>query len=217
MRGNLQRQRWLSAVEGSIPASAGEPAAGRRPPTDGRVYPRECGGTALVRMAGEEATGLSPRVRGNRPVEGIVGLRAGSIPASAGEPSCSSPTSLAGRVYPRECGGTRCDGADALDGRGLSPRVRGNRRRLPRQSDLRGSIPASAGEPSEPTASRPRWWVYPRECGGTARDADLRLQTEGLSPRVRGNRLRHRHAPNGFGSIPASAGEPSPASPFPRR
>ena len=57
--------------EGSIPACAGEPG-GSSTGSDGRVYPRVCGGTAegtcsqAIRVyPGELIEGLSPRVRGN--------------------------------------------------------------------------------------------------------------------------------------------------------
>ncbi len=50
--------------------------------------------------------------------------------------------------------------------------------------------------------------VYPRVCGGTAARAELAIVTEGLSPRVRGNRVGHSHAEAERRSIPACAGEP---------
>ena len=52
--------------------------------------------------------------------------------------------------------------------------------------------------------------VYPRVCGGTDY---LRMQSalqDGLSPRVRGNRLVPCYAPLLARSIPACAGEPVP-------
>ena len=50
--------------------------------------------------------GLSPRVRGN-PRSGVSGyIRAGSIPACAGEPTALTFTFTATGVYPRVCGGT---------------------------------------------------------------------------------------------------------------
>ena len=50
--------------------------------------------------------------------------------------------------------------------------------------------------------------VYPRVCGGTASHRCIGTPDEGLSPRVRGNRLRHRGTGGGGRSIPACAGEP---------
>ena len=91
-------------------------------------------------------------------------------------------------VYPRECGGTLMNGADRLIVPGLSPRVRGNR--LPRLAGcgVRGSIPASAGEPSVLSKWSCARGVYPRECGGTVMAKQDAGDSVGLSPRVRGNR-----------------------------
>ena len=50
--------------------------------------------------------------------------------------------------------------------------------------------------------------VYPRVCGGTSKANGLRDSLRGLSPRVRGNPVRHRHAVGVERSIPACAGEP---------
>ena len=51
--------------------------------------------------------------------------------------------------------------------------------------------------------------VYPRVCGGTSRRINLESGGQGLSPRVRGNQIRHQSPPRPAGSIPACAGEPS--------
>ena len=74
--GEPATSQWASETGGgSIPACAGEPwdCCWQRPCW--RVYPRVCGGTypAEVRMASGQ--GLSPRVRGNRYISGVVGLR----------------------------------------------------------------------------------------------------------------------------------------------
>ena len=73
----------------------------------------------------------------------------------------------------------------------------------------RGSIPASAGEPSVPRFPNPRNRVYPRECGGTCMRLIAPASPSGLSPRVRGNRERFGAFYAMSGSIPASAGEPA--------
>ena len=91
--------------------------------------------------------GLSPRVRGNL----LVAIRAQpggrSIPARAGEPVWFHRGMIAGRVYPRACGGTFSRSAILSSRSGLSPRVRGNRRQPGTPGAARGSIPARAGEP----------------------------------------------------------------------
>ena len=71
-----------------------------------RVYPRECGGTAVATAEAVQIAGLSPRVRGN--LVGCVNTSSGirSIPASAGEPKPQTRRRRRMTVYPRECGGT---------------------------------------------------------------------------------------------------------------
>ena len=153
-------------------------------------------------------TGLSPRVRGNQPPERVPRLADGSIPASAGEPSSGIGFFSFLGVYPRECGGTAGYDQRAVPVEGLSPRVRGNRRRDAPRVPRRRSIPASAGEPSVTACSPSPHRVYPRECGGTRQDLRGFQRRAGLSPRVRGNRATGDGTDVGLGSIPASAGEP---------
>ena len=67
VRGNLIGCRVDPAGIGSIPARAGKPdqlAASEYP---GGVYPRACGETLSSALRPRPRTGLSPRVRGNRP------------------------------------------------------------------------------------------------------------------------------------------------------
>ena len=157
--------------------------------------------------------GLSPRVRGNPPRQGVDALRVGSIPACAGEPSRRARGCGSRRVYPRVCGGTASSSGFAEAISGLSPRVRGNPRRRHLPCQRLGSIPACAGEPRSHAARSPCPRVYPRVCGGTQRVRLVRRQVEGLSPRVRGNQKMCASAAAMTGSIPACAGEPSAASP----
>ena len=98
--------------------------------------------------------------------------------------------------------------SSSCQGRGLSPRVRGNRHRRSSSRRGPGSIPACAGEP-------PAWslWlrairVYPRVCGGTGFDFCYFADMRGLSPRVRGNPRPTNRPTNWRRSIPACAGEP---------
>ena len=157
-------------------------------------------------------TGLSPRVRGNRPLRTMDGVVIGSIPACAGEPARSSARLVWHRVYPRVCGGTSNPIASASRNTGLSPRVRGNQYRYSIAQYNAGSIPACAGEPSGLMRKTKSGWVYPRVCGGTFEDSLDLIEGWGLSPRVRGNPPRPAENPTPRRSIPACAGEP-PCSP----
>ena len=151
-----------------------------------------------------------------------------SIPACAGEPHPEADFPGLPGVYPRVCGGTRksipCppppkglsprvrgnQSATSAAGTatGLSPRVRGNRDQTRRQSLQQRSIPACAGEPTVLLRVRVMREVYPRVCGGTPCPVQQHHIVRGLSPRVRGNRLRHCPGGDGSRSIPACAGEP---------
>ena len=93
---------------------------------------------------------------------------------------------------------------------GLSPRVRGNRWQYHRVGAAAGSIPACAGEPRLPHAGAVASSVYPRVCGGTYEFRNRLCLTQGLSPRVRGNRADDAGQAAYDGSIPACAGEPQP-------
>ena len=111
------------------------------------------------------------------------------------------------------CGGTIPALAAIARGKGLSPRVRGNRSAPVRRPGLTRSIPACAGEPCLRSSVRPAYRVYPRVCGGTIGGDHIARILRGLSPRVRGNPTAGRRRRNSMGSIPACAGEPSAGSP----
>ena len=75
-----------------------------------------------------------------------------------------------------------------------------------------GSIPARAGEPPRTCLLVKTPEVYPRACGGTLNLLDHVDGNQGLSPRVRGNRVGMARPIRRAGSIPARAGEPMLAS-----
>ena len=163
----------------------------------------------MVNRAHPSCAGLSPRVRGNRCSGSRAGAVRRSIPACAGEPGTETGEVATWRVYPRVCGGTAVVERGGLSGRGLSPRVRGNRFRKWSATDRDRSIPACAGEPLAEAAMKHGSLVYPRVCGGTSSTAPIDSTKPGLSPRVRGNPVA-RVTPKAFPrSIPACAGEPS--------
>ena len=208
VRGNLCRCRRVGCLRRSIPACAGEPARRSIRCLPGKVYPRVCGGTHPSLFDLLTDPGLSPRVRGNPLFSRLRAGRRGSIPACAGEPSADAPTRPAPAVYPRVCGGTFPDERGRGFQKGLSPRVRGNRPNASVFCRRGRSIPACAGEPAFDRGTGPSEKVYPRVCGGTDAESLLLKNEEGLSPRVRGNRIDLRIAAAVDGSIPACAGEP---------
>ena len=193
---------------GSIPACAGAPRLVVRVRLWTRVYPRVCGGTYFDHLTGGEFNGLSPRVRGHL-VSVVSGVTTtGSIPACAGAPHVHGGGGSGGGVYPRVCGGTVGSRLATTEYGGLSPRVRGHRRRVRRPVRWRGSIPACAGAPPKWTNRWPAKRVYPRVCGGTHRFGGIVVEGDGLSPRVRGHHLAIDEFLFPLGSIPACAGAP---------
>ena len=133
--------------------------------------------------------GLSPRVRGNHRVFRPYPPGLGSIPACAGEPAKAFNAAKREEVYPRVCGGTVIERRAGHYVQGLSPRVRGNR--------------SPAAMYAYPVC------VYPRVCGGTGICHSAMPAAHGLSPRVRGNRSNDVIPAAVHRSIPACAGEPA--------
>ena len=128
MRGNPMQCEDGGFIGRSIPAYAGEPTLWHGYSHSSRVYPRVCGGTNCRRTGCPVDMGLSPRMRGNHSQQSGEPVAVGSIPAYAGEPDASVCGCPQNRVYPRVCGGTAHQSGNAGAGRGLSPRMRGNRR-----------------------------------------------------------------------------------------
>ena len=209
VRGNRGQGHGRFSSKGPIPASAGEPSRSSPAAPHPWAYPRECGGTGHCRPEPGATAGLSPRVRGNLLTTVKYEYRQGPIPASAGEPRRTVQTTSGQGAYPRECGGTAGRQGLRRCGRGLSPRVRGNPRKMMAEGCCDGPIPASAGEPCALVAGNPEGRAYPRECGGTGLSSSCSAPAGGLSPRVRGNPLVVDLEAVRGGPIPASAGEPS--------
>ncbi len=167
VRGNPVWFALLSTAHRSIPAGAGEPNFLLQSSGPPMVYPRGCGGTPIVAKRDGDLNGLSPRVRGNRPYRLCASPCKRSIPAGAGEPPLFLEAKRRLPVYPRGCGGTYCGKRQKRRGKGLSPRVRGNRLGFETPFDCSRSIPAGAGEPDIFCPSIYMLEVYPRGCGGT--------------------------------------------------
>ena len=116
-------------------------------------------------------------------------------------------------VDARVGGGTISIGGVDLSAHGLSPRGRGNRHSADSDHSCTGSIPAWAGEPSLRRLRPLMHWVYPRVGGGTSAATPGVAASTGLSPRGRGNPIRHLLEAEPYGSIPAWAGEPTVITP----
>ena len=135
--------------------------------------------------------GLSPRVRGIH-----VGGQARIVPCAVR------------RVYPRVYGESSARSRRRHSWLGLSPRVRGIRPDQNAGAAQQRSIPACTGNPREPEQARSTAKVYPRVYGESGKEARVRPDNEGLSPRVRGIRRHGWRRASESGSIPACTGNP---------
>ena len=166
------------------------------------------GETALGRIGKVVIAGLSPHVRGNPTRHAETASRYGSIPACTGKPQGDAPIWLHPGVYPRMYGETDYLPRAATVNKGLSPHVRGNRRRRPPRARGRRSIPACTGKPQPPAALGAQLEVYPRMYGETVSRLLIGHSPSGLSPHVRGNLGRGAGGCRRHGSIPACTGKP---------
>ena len=80
-----------------------------------------------------------------------------------------------------------------------------------------GSIPASAGQPSNHRGGHHDAGVYPRECGAANSTLMPAAINWGLSPRVRGSHSSILYVTHNVWSIPASAGQPVAGAAAPMR
>ena len=158
--------------------------------------------------------GLSPRARGNLGLPEGDRTQNGTIPACAGEPSCTPQSASVIRDYPRVRGGTRFRSSLPPRVQGLSPRARGNHTCFTHMPCFARTIPACAGEPSPKSPSHKDLWDYPRVRGGTRLFRCRDSHFLGLSPRARGNPKSQRKATESRGTIPACAGEPPKSSTY---
>ena len=112
-----------------------------------RAYPRGRGGAYETDQYTTSVAGLSPRTRGSHDHREGDRLRAGPIPADAGEPYTFLATEPVWMAYPRGRGGALAQAGKDIWVEGLSPRTRGSLGLSPRPDQDRGPIPADAGEP----------------------------------------------------------------------
>ena len=155
-----------------------------------------------------QESGLPPRGRGNREVEGAYVVWIGSTPAWAGKPWSEFPTRRADGVYPRVGGETIVTCPIKLPSTGLPPRGRGNLNvKLLGKVRLR-STPAWAGKPCQAMIQKYKVKVYPRVGGETQIGCNAQCLPAGLPPRGRGNQPPNHPLDHRKGSTPAWAGKP---------
>ena len=208
-RGNPTLVRAAKALNGSIPAWAGQPSRAPVICSDFSVYPRVGGATAQAQTPTNIETGLSPRGRGNHRELRQPHERRRSIPAWAGQPGRRCGPAPTTWVYPRVGGATAVRQSVLLTDSGLSPRGRGNRPDGAVAALCLGSIPAWAGQPRREGRLDGYFSVYPRVGGATGQHRCRACGRQGLSPRGRGNLPGPVGCPSAGRSIPAWAGQPT--------
>ena len=172
------------------------------------MHPRSRGATPAPGAGTGRSAGLSPLTRGNRDAPRAAPMRAGPIPAHAGQPDASVWSSVVFRAYPRSRGATWRLFRWTMRHQGLSPLTRGNLGRPDRPRRVPGPIPAHAGQPRHLASHQPARRAYPRSRGATRIFAAGDRVVEGLSPLTRGNRAQPVVDAQGGGPIPAHAGQP---------
>ena len=209
-RGNPALWCGRRSSSGPIPARAGQPLRHRGGERGQGAYPRSRGATFHRRNGAQLAQGLSPLARGNLAFGFPCFAVAGPIPARAGQPHATRPTSNQSRAYPRSRGAT--GHGDILIGeyKGLSPLARGNQGHEAKRNRREGPIPARAGQPRARRQAQCLLWAYPRSRGATQCVAHERPQGLGLSPLARGNHSGRQCQNRAAGPIPARAGQPFP-------
>ena len=171
VRGNQVGRQARLINAGSIPACTGKPGEEVGAVQFCRVYPRMYGETSSMSDRLIVTSGLSPHVRGNRPLQMAARRSLGSIPACTGKPKSRGSFSSSVRVYPRMYGETVAQQVLLGTLEGLSPHVRGNLAADPRDGLRKGSIPACTGKPDLEPDYEELPEVYPRMYGETGEPA----------------------------------------------
>ena len=165
MRGTL----WISVSErdghGIIPAYAGNTVTHLKCVIRVRDHPRVCGEHGRHTRRAVAAWGSSPRMRGTHPNARPYAHCCGIIPAYAGNTSVASLPRPLFRDHPRVCGEHSSSELITIMSMGSSPRMRGTLRLGLQRGQIRGIIPAYAGNTNcgsgLPLGSRD----HPRVCG----------------------------------------------------
>ncbi len=196
---------------GTIPARAGETSPSPEGGPRCRDHPRARGGDSTTSEGTTRSPGPSPRARGRRHAGQALPGGPGTIPARAGETSSQIRARPPPRDHPRARGGDSRARSARVWYPGPSPRARGRLYPPAAVPSNNGTIPARAGETpvvwGRPCGPRD----HPRARGGDRSQRLLSGPVQGPSPRARGRRADRVVRRGVAGTIPARAGETSPA------
>ena len=125
-RGSLHRPEQPGAVQGSIPARAGQPATPLLLRGLSGVHPRSRGAADMPWVRENRAQGPSPLARGSRSRAAPRTPRTGSIPARAGQPPSTRCRLGCDEVHPRSRGAAKKHQVRKGIEEGPSPLARGS-------------------------------------------------------------------------------------------
>ena len=209
VRGTHADRAAHGAVIGIIPACAGNTPSSRKASSLPRDHPRMCGEHLAVSLIRPSKPGSSPHVRGTQRAWHKRAGRHGIIPACAGNTCWSCSRKAFTWDHPRMCGEHPITVIESTSRWGSSPHVRGTREPPSAGAELRGIIPACAGNTCVGHGKRRNMaGIIPACAGNTRIDAQNRLPTRdhprmcgehvptasvfhpltGSSPHVRGTR-----------------------------
>ena len=206
VRGTLDLHDCHGAVQGIIPACAGNTVPGPRLPWFRRDHPRVCGEHLDDPQETTLAEGSSPRVRGTPHHRQLHADDAGIIPACAGNTYTIVRAYCDPGDHPRVCGEHLSYVALVLHVLGSSPRVRGTPSRIFDFLWTAGIIPACAGNTPCGRTRRRAVRDHPRVCGEHDLAYSRAVYGQGSSPRVRGTLTQVKLCKQKTGIIPACAG-----------
>ena len=215
MRGTHSPPVLRDPPRGIIPAYAGNTRASKLLIKADRDHPRVCGEHIDSLFSESKYAGSSPRMRGTPVCVSDYNVRAGIIPAYAGNTFCRRIRVSGMRDHPRVCGEHTYKPRYDRGREGSSPRMRGTPAGMARIFNLAGIIPAYAGNTKRYYQTTNRLWDHPRVCGEHCRQRRRMRPQGGSSPRMRGtlcNFFAIRDSPR---IIPAYAGNTLlPPKPF---
>ncbi len=207
VRGKLTSVANTGRCAGSIPMCTGETATKILQYVQLMVYPHVYGGNFTTGVKETIASGLSPCVRG-KPSEGVSDcVAARSIPMCTGETEDGTHETDVPRVYPHVYGGNQNRTLWSILGAGLSPCVRGKLMAVGLHRLVVRSIPMCTGETNAEGSAVDLREVYPHVYGGNWTGQVWSRSVIGLSPCVRGKRVRSVAPATQGWSIPMCTGE----------
>ena len=205
-RGTRCRRGRNRRLHGLIPARAGNTFSGGGMAVACGAHPRSRGEHVEVGTSRVTEPGSSPLARGTRQGTSRTGLRAGLIPARAGNTGVSSWRDKPSWAHPRSRGehSLWTHGGVAL--LGSSPLARGTHILPSIPCHKNGLIPARAGNTCTSLQNDLTIWAHPRSRGEHVLTEPPVLPPVGSSPLARGTRRHSACRLPAAGLIPARAG-----------